>query len=77
MTAKVKAVNSFFRAAIKPEVDRLKEDIVLSDRQEEIFNRYYIRRQDVNFIADTPGVCSYVVNKELKVIREKILKVLN
>ena len=48
MTAKVKAVNSFFRAAIKPEVDRLKEDIVLSDRQEEIFNRYYIRRQDVN-----------------------------
>ncbi len=77
MTAKVKAVNSFFRAAIKPEVDRLKEDIVLSDRQEEIFNRYYIRRQDVNFIADTLGVCSYVVNKELKVIREKILKVLN
>lgn len=77
MTAKVKTVNSFFRAAIKPEVDRLKEDIVLSDRQEEIFTRYYIRRQDVNFIADTLGVCSYVVNKELKIIREKILKVLN
>lgn len=77
MSTKVRTVNSFFKTAIKPEVDKLKEDIILSDRQEEIFTRYYIRRQDVNFIADTLGVCPYVVNQELKTIREKILKVLN
>lgn len=76
MAEEVRKVNDFFRTAIKAEVDEVKEKILLSDRQEEIFNRYYIRRQDVNFIADTLGVCAYVVNAELKTIRKKLIKII-
>lgn len=76
MAEEVRRVNDFFRSAIKADVEEVKEKILLSDRQEEIFNRYYIRRQDVNLIADTLGVCSYVVNAELKTIRKKLIKII-
>lgn len=42
--SKIRAVNSFFKTAIKPEVDKLKEDIILSDRQDEIYNLGEISR---------------------------------
>lgn len=76
MAEEVRRVNDFFRSAIKADVEEVKDKILLSDRQEEIFNRYYIRRQDVNLIADTLGVCSYVVNAELKAIRKKLIKII-
>lgn len=76
MSTEVKAVNKFFATAIKSDVDLIKEQILLSDRQEEIFTRYYIKRQSVDFIADTLGVCAYVVNTELKRIRKKLLKII-
>lgn len=77
MSTKVRTVNSFFKTAIKPEVDRLKEDIILSDRQEEIFTRYYIRAYSKRVCYEVYILPPYVVNQELKTIREKILKVLN
>lgn len=76
MSTKVKAVNTFFRTAIKPEVDKIKEDIILSDRQDKIFTMYYIQRKDRNFIADTLYISATVVDRELKIIRDKILRIL-
>ena len=72
----IRTVNSFFKTAIKPEVDKLKEDIVLSDRQDEIFTMFYIKHKDINFIADTLCVSRAVIGRELKRIREKILRLL-
>ena len=77
MSESVKAINSFFRTAIKSEVDQLQEVLLLSDRQERIFRMYYIRKLDINFIADELGICSDVVNRELKTIRRKVLKALD
>ena len=77
MSESVKSVNRFFRTAIKPEVDRLQEMLLLTDRQERIFNMYYIRKLDINFIADELGTCNDVINRELKTIRKKLLKALN
>lgn len=50
---------------------------MLTDRQERIFNMYYIRKLDINFIADELGTCNDVINRELKTIRKKLLKALD
>ena len=55
----------------------MQEVLLLSDRQERIFRMYYIRRLDINFIADELGICVDVVNRELKTIRRKVLKALD
>lgn len=72
----VKTVNSFFKNAILSDVSVLKEKIVLSERQSEIFERFYIKKQDVNFIADSIGFSSRVVTRELGVIRNKIIRII-
>ncbi len=76
MSTRSKAVNSFFRTAIKSDVERIKEEIILSDRQDKIFTMYYIQRKDRNFIADTLYISATVVDRELKTIRDKILRIL-
>lgn len=74
--SKIRAVNSFFKTAIKPEVDKLKEDIILSDRQDEIFTMFYIKHKDIGYIADALCVSRAVIERELKRIRDKILRIL-
>ena len=74
--SKIRAVNSFFKTAIKPEVDKLKEDIILSDRQDEIFTMFYIKQKDIGYIADALCVSRAVIERELKRIRDKILRFL-
>ncbi len=76
MLEAVRKVNSYFKNATRPEVDNLLSQIILSERQADIFDMYYIKKKDVGFIADSLGVCNLVVNIELKRIREKILKVI-
>lgn len=76
MSQSVKEINGFFKTAVKSDIDNIKEDLLLSDRQEKIFHMYYIRRLDINFIADELGVCSLVISNELKIIRKKMGKVL-
>ena len=76
MSQSVKNINNFFKTAIKSDVDGIKDDLLLSDRQDKIFHMYYIRRLDVNFIADDLGVCPLVISNELKTIRKKLAKVL-
>lgn len=76
MSKDVKKINSFFKTALKDDVLKLKDRIILSDRQEKIFDMFYIKRNDIGFISDTINCCSSVVNEELKTIRIKILKVI-
>ena len=76
MYAVVRKVNEWFRSANKNDVDNLLDKIILSNRQREIFEMYYINKHNVNFIADSINVCDMVVNIELKRIREKIICIL-
>ena len=73
----VKTVNRYFRTAIKADVDKIKNDIILSDRQDTIFNMFYIQRKDRLFIADTLSISPTVVDRELRQIRDKILRILS
>lgn len=77
MSQSVKDINRFFKTAIRSDVDRIKDDLLLSDRQDEIFHMFYIRKLDINYIADTLGVCPLVISKELKIIRKKLAKALD
>lgn len=77
MSETVKFINDFFKNALKSDVDIIKDKILLTERQEQIFEMYYIKKKNVNYIADTLFVCPMVINKELKTIREKIIKILH
>lgn len=77
MSQSLKEINKFFKTAVKNDLDKIKPDLLLSDRQEQIFHMYYIRKLDLNFIADSLGVCPLVISNELKIIRKKLVKVLD
>ena len=76
MSVVTKSINNFFRKAIKKDIDKVQSEIILSERQQKIFEMFYIKRQNIDFIADSLCVCKMVVNNELKIIREKLAKVL-
>lgn len=72
----IKRINSFFKTALKSDVETVKDKIVLSERQEKVFDMFYIKKQNIGFIADSLYVSISVINGELKTIREKIERVL-
>lgn len=76
MSTITKMINQFFKFAIKEDVEKVKQNIVLSERQLKIFTMFYLEKHDINFIVDSLGVCSMVVNNELKIIRSKLMKIL-
>lgn len=76
MSKDIKRINTFFRTALKDDVDSLRERIILSQRQERIFDMFYVKKNDIGFIADSLNVCVSVVNDELRLIRWKILRVI-
>lgn len=68
----VKRINSFFGNATKLDVEKLLGSVLFSDRQEQIFTMFYLRKKDVNYIADYLNYSPDTINKELKKIREKL-----
>lgn len=76
MSKIIKKINDFFRNALKRDIDKINNEIVLSERQRKIFEMFYIKKQNIDFIADSLCVCKMVVNNELKIIRNKIVRIL-
>ena len=77
MSEIIKSINRFFKFAVRKDVEKVRNDIILSERQMKIFNMFYIEKHDINFIADSLNVCSMVINNELKVIRIKLMKIID
>lgn len=76
MYSTVTKVNAFFSHANKSDVEEIQKKIILSDRQNKIFEMYYIKKQNRGFIADTLYISQSVVSEELKSIREKMINFL-
>jgi division protein CdvB (Snf7/Vps24/ESCRT-III family) len=57
-------------------VQELKEQIYLSNHLEEVFDMFYLQRKNINYIADMTGYSRDKVCEDLKLIREKVNKVL-
>lgn len=69
---KVITINNYFSHATKKNVEELLSQIIFSDRQEFIFNQYYIHKKSCGWIADELCVSVSVVTKELHEIRNKL-----
>lgn len=76
MSDEIKRINGFFKDANKSELNKIESQILLTERQEKIFTMFYVKKQNINFIADTLFVSAMTVNHELKIIRKKLLKLL-
>ncbi len=76
MSETVRRINNFFRLASKSDIDKIKENIILSERENKIFDMYYIKRQDRGFISDTLFTSQSTISSELKQIRIKLVKFL-
>lgn len=74
--SQVVEINNFFRTAVKNDVEEVRGKMILSERQEFIFDHYYLKKQNVNFIADSLFISPEVINRELRIIRGKIAKIL-
>ena len=72
MSATVIRINSFFKHATRADVNELLTKIILSERQTRIFEMFYLKRQNIGYIADTLYISQRVVCEELNIIREKI-----
>lgn len=72
----VRAVNGWFRLAKRSDIDKILSEIILSERQEKIFEMFYLKKHDIGFIADTLYVSPTVVSVELKEIRDKIYAII-
>lgn len=73
----VKRINQWFKTATRADVNELLEKIILSERQTRIFEMFYLKRQCINYIADTLGFSERVICEELSLIRDKIDKGIN
>jgi predicted DNA-binding protein YlxM (UPF0122 family) len=72
----VKEVNDFFKSPVKPEIQKLEENLLLTDLQYKIYKMKYIEKHDINFIADELNCSRAKINSELKNIRAMILKLI-
>lgn len=77
MDSTVKTINSYFKNAIKSDVNEILSKLILTERQNKIFTMFYLERQDINYIADSLNVCRTVVNTELRLIRSKVSKIIH
>lgn len=77
MNSLVKKINQWFKTATRADVNDLLSKIVLSERQTRIFEMFYIKRQNIGFIADTLFCSPTVVSEELNLIRDKISAIIS
>lgn len=68
----IKRINRFFKNANKAEIDGVMVKVYLSDRQSKVFEMFYLKRQNIGYIADTLNCSASVISEELNVIRCKI-----
>lgn len=72
----VKAINEFFRTAIKTEHDKVETELALTDLQTEIYHMFYRKGiKDKNAIASSLKVSRRKVERELCAIRKMLDKV--
>jgi len=67
-------INAYFKTATRADINDLLSKIVLTERQTRIFEMFYLKRQNIGFIADSLYISQRVICEELSIIREKIKK---
>jgi hypothetical protein len=76
MSELTKKINQFFRLATRKEVQEIKDKIYISEHLEQVFDMYYLQKKNIGYIADITGYGTTKINHDLKLLREKINKLL-
>jgi DNA-directed RNA polymerase specialized sigma24 family protein len=76
MSELTKKINQFFRLATRKEVQEIKDKIYISEHLEQVFNMYYIQKKSIGYIADITGYDISKINRDLRLLREKINRLL-
>lgn len=76
MSEITKRINEFFKLATRSEVKEIKDKIYISEHLEQVFDMFYLQRKDIEFIAYTTHCSKAKINADLKLIRQKISKLL-
>lgn len=76
MSELTKKINQFFRLATRKEVQEIKDKIYISEHLEQVFTMYYIEKKSISYIADITGYGVTKINSDLRLLREKINKLL-
>lgn len=72
MLKNVRRINEWFRTATRDDVDYLLSKIILTERQNQIFELFYLKKETIIFISDKLCISPSVVSEELYLIRDKI-----
>ena len=76
MSQLTKKINQLFRLATRKEVQEIKDKIYISDHLEQVFTMYYIQHKNIGYIADITGYGERKIQADLKLIRDKINKII-
>lgn len=76
MSELTKRINQFFKLATRKEVQEIKDEIYISEHLEKVFTMYYIEKKSIDYIADVTGYGVTKINRDLRLLREKINKLL-
>lgn len=70
----IKKINEIINKLIKPEYDLILDNLI-SEKQKQIFNMFYIEKMPKKYIEKTLNLSKYSLEKNLENIREKIQKI--
>jgi len=71
-----KKVNQFFNFTPKSEIEKVKNDIVISDHLMKVLEMRYIQGKDIDYIAYQTGYSRGKIEADLRKIRKKIEKLI-
>ena len=69
-------INQLLKFATRDEIKQIKDKIYISEHLEDVFDMFYIKKYDINFIAYTTGYSRGKIEADLRLLRSKISKLL-
>lgn len=67
-----KKINQFFNFTPKSEINKVKDNIIVSDHLKEVLEMRYIQGKDIDYIAFKTGYSRGKIESDLRKIRKKI-----
>lgn len=67
-----KKINQFFNFTPKAEINKVKDNIIVSDHLKQVLEMRYIQGKDIDYIAFKTGYSRGKIESDLRKIRKKI-----
>lgn len=71
-----KKVNQFFNFTPKSQINKIKDDMIISEHLKQVLEMKYIEGKDIDYIAFKTGYSRGKIEADLRKIRKKIEKLI-